>query len=129
MKKLLIAISMVLILGGLAQANSSRNISYQGQSSGPITGQSSYISLDARGGNIYNITLDAGANNAVMTIYDSNGNGGPDVGWNGETVVYEIEVATAGDSRTIDFSTAPIQTFNGITASVTNGVGYMNIER
>lgn len=129
MKKLLVAISMVLILGGLAQANSSRNVSYQGQSSGPITITNTPDVLDARGGNIYNMTLNAGSSNATLTVYDSNAINGPDVGWNGETVVYEIEVSSAGDSRTVDFSTAPIQTFNGITASVTNGVGYMNIER
>jgi hypothetical protein len=130
-KSLLLAITMVLVLGGWANAQSSRYASYQGQSSGPITSQSTSNIIDSRGGVIYNITLNATGNNAIMTVYDANGlqNGVPEVGVNGEVIVYEVEVATSGNSSTVDFSTAPLNTYNGITVSVTNGVGYMNIQR
>lgn len=125
MRKSLLAITMVLVIGGAAFPSAPPNISYRGQSSGPL--QSGYTVVDStRGANIYNLTLNAGSANAVMTIYDANAlSNGAMI----EPVIYEIEVATVGDSRTVDFSTAPIQTFNGVTASVTNGVGYINLER
>lgn len=117
---------VLIILGGVPAfaGNSSRGFSYQGSSSGPITIQSQYNIVDTRGGIIYNLTLNAGSANAVMTIYDSGNSSNPT-----ETPIYEIEVAVAGDSRTVDFSTAPLSTYSGITASVTNGVGYINVEK
>lgn len=124
MKKTLLAITMVLVLGGWAFAQSSRTASYRGWSSSAITPVNSNDILDQRGGVIYNMTLNAGSSNAVMTVYDSGNSSNPT-----ETPIYEIEVATAGNSASVDFSTAPLNTVNGITASVTNGVGYMNIQK
>ena len=124
MKILLVAISMVLILGGPVFASgSSRNISYQGQSSGPIL--SSNVVINTRGTDVYNLTLNAYSALATLTIYDTPT--GPVA--NGEIPVYEVEVASAGDSRSVDFSTAPIQTYNGLVATVTNGVAYLNVEK
>lgn len=130
MKKLLLAITMVLVFGGLNAfaLGSSRSASYQGQSSGPVTGQAAYNILDSRGGVIYNITLNAGATNAVLLVYDSGGPGNPTPGLNNENLLYEVETVTAGSSATVDFGTAPLNTYNGITVSVTNGVGYLNYQ-
>lgn len=121
MKILLIAISMVLILGEPVFAGSSRNISYQGSSSGPIT--TTNVVINTRGTNIYNLTLNSTATLATLTVYDSPST--PVL----ETPIYEVEVAVAGDSRSVDFSTSPIQTTNGLVASVTNGVAYLNVEK
>lgn len=122
MKKLLVAILMVLALGGsLAYASgSSRAASYQGNSSGSITGNSPVV-IDTRGGLIYNITLNATSALATLSVYDSSTGGTMT-----EQPVYEVEVAVAGDSRSVDMNAAPLNTYQGITVSVTNGVGYLN---
>jgi hypothetical protein len=128
MKKTLLAITMVVALGGLAFAGSSRGPTYLGNSSGPITGNTTANILDTRGAVIYNVVLNAANNNATMTVYDASGlyNGTPEVGQNGETIVMEIEVATAGNSATVNMDAAPLQTYQGVTVSVVNGVGFLN---
>lgn len=123
MNRLLIAISMVLVLGGLAQAGSSRGASFQGYSSGPIWPGGNYV-INARGSVIYNITLNAGQANAIALIYDSS-TGGTML----ENPIYEIEVASAGDSRSVDMNAAPLQSYNGVVVSVTNGIAFLNMEK
>lgn len=127
MKKLLIAISMVLALGGLAQAGSSRGASYQGYSSGVITILGSPVVVDTRGGLIYNMTVMANsAGNATLSIYDTSTGGSIPAS---ETPIYQVEVSSANDSRTVDLNAAPIQTYSGIVATVTNGIAYLNVEK
>lgn len=126
-KILLIAISMVLVLGGgpVFASGSSRGATYQGYSSGPIQGA---IALDARGAVIYNITLNASSSNATMSIYDMASLPIDTQAPYYEQAIYEVDVATSGNSSSVDFSTAPLNTFNGVVATVTNGVGYLNYQ-
>lgn len=77
--------------------------------------------IDTRGGLIYNITLNATSALATLSVYDSSTGGTMT-----EQPVYEVEVAVAGDSRSVDMNAAPLNTYQGITVSVTNGVGYLN---
>lgn len=124
--KTLLAITMVLVfLSGSAFAGSGRTLSYLGSTSGPITQVGTV--LQGRGANVYNLTLNATSALATLVIYDGNALSNNAIPSN-EVAVYEVEVAVAGDSRSVDFSTAPLQTYTGLIASVTNGVGYINKE-
>ena len=127
MQKLLIAISMVLVLlGGPAWAGSSRGASFQGYSSGPLTGATPLV-VDTRGAVIYNITLNATSATSLMVIYDS-----PVYPFTSnvqETPIYEIEVVSAGNTSSIDMNAAPLQTYYGVVVSVTNGTGFLNMEK
>ncbi len=127
MKKLLVAILMVLVLGGSSAfaGGSSRASSGQGYSSGAIVSPSGQV-IDTRGGLIYNMTINSSTGTGLLLIFDS-----PVVPFTSstqETPIYEVEVASAGDSRSVDMSACPLQTYTGIVASVTNGVGYLNVQ-
>jgi hypothetical protein len=125
MKTLLVGILMVLILLGPAYAGSGRAVSYLGSSSGPITQNLTIV--NTRGTNIYTMTLTAYSSYATLTIYDANALASGALAPN-ELPIYEVEVATANSSSTVDFSTAPLQTYTGLIASVSNGVAYINKE-
>jgi hypothetical protein len=131
MKNSLLVITMILALGGLAYAGSSRGPSLIGASSGPITPATTYNILDTRGGVIYNAILNGNGSNAVMTIYDTNGlfNGAPEVGANGEVLIMELETSSSVYTASVNMTAAPMQTFQGITVSVsTGGTGFLNYQ-
>jgi hypothetical protein len=128
MKLLLVfLISMVMVLGGgPAFAGSSRGATYQGYSSGPLLGT---VLLDTRGAVIYNITLDdTTSSNATIAIYDQATLPIDTLAPYNETAIYEVEVTTSTGSANVSFGTAPLNTFNGVVAQVSNGTGFLNYQ-
>ena len=129
MFKLLIAISMVLTVLGVpaADAGSSRAASGQGYSSG-LLGAAAQV-VDTRGAVIYNITVNGGGvsglSNGLLTIYDTN----QTISDTAAEIVYEVEVATVNDSRSVDMSAAPLQTYNGVVTTCTNCYGFLNMNK
>lgn len=128
-KILLIAISMVLVLGGgpVFASGSSRGATYQGYTSNPIQGT---VLLDSRGAVIYNITINnSSSQNATISIYDLASLPIDTLAPYYETAIYEVETTSSIGSTSVDFSTAPLNTFNGVVASTTNGgIGFLNYQ-
>lgn len=127
MKKILLVVLAVVMGGGSAfAAGSSRIIAtYVGLSNtvqtttAILAGQT--IVVNTRGTNVYNITCNATSANGECDLYDTAA--GPT---SQETPVYEVKVATSGDSRSVDMSGAPLQTVNGLTVTTTNATAYIN---
>ena len=117
---------MVLVLGGLSFAQSSRYASYQGSTSGPLIGQSV---VNTRGSVIYNITLNSTSANAGIAIYDQATLPIDTLAPYYETAIYEVEVSSNGNTATVDFSTAPLNTYNGVVVSVVNGTAFLNMQK
>lgn len=131
--KTILSVILAVVMIGLAEGNSSAQsriiASYAGYSNttqNPVaitTGITTIV--DTRGSLVYNITANATGANGECDLYDINALASGVVAGN-EVPVYEVKVATSGDSHDADMSGAPLQTFNGLVVSATNATCYIN---
>lgn len=77
--------------------------------------------VKAMPGLVYSMTILASASNATLTIFDNSTT-------NTGTSAYEVGSATSGNAVSIDMSAAPLNLYQGITAVVTNGTGFINYQ-
>lgn len=128
MKKILLIVLAVAIGVGPAYAGPAlRAVSYRGnyyQSTNgvPLAIDASPQIISTQAAAVYNLTINATGSNAEIDIYDNSSgstNGDPS---------YEVKCATSGDSRSVDMNAAPLNMYNGITAKVTNGVGFISYQ-
>lgn len=132
MKKILLAILAVVMMSGASFAGGSAIVaSHVGasnttQTTSVITGGQT-IGVNSRGTLVYNITANATSANGECDLYDTAASGSTSIS-TGEVAVYEVKVATSGDSRSVDMGGAPLRTFYGLTVVSTNANCYVNAQ-
>lgn len=127
-KMLLIVLAVVMGVGPAFAGPALRAITYRGNYYQDTNANALFIInsspqiVQPQSAVIYTMTVDAISSNAELDIYDSATgatNGDP---------VWEVKCATSGDSRTVEMNAAPLNMYNGITAKVTNGVGFISYQ-
>ena len=133
--KTILSLVMAVVVLGLAQGNSwagsriiATYIGISNVSNGiygantPITAGTT-VEVNTRAGLIYNITANATSANGECDIYDQTS-----TTTTGVIPIYEVKVATSGDSRSVDMNGAPLTFYNGLVVGATNATCYLNFQ-
>lgn len=121
-KSLLVLMLAVLVTFGPAAYAGSRVLdTHTGNYSGGIP--NSNVVVKASAGLVYNITLVATANSATVSVFDQASGTG-----SASTLAYEVQVATANNTATVNMNGAPMNMDKGILVSATNGTAFINYQ-